>query len=268
MPYFEPTLVNPPIEDPALLLKIRQEKRIFLFDCGSLSRLTRAPLQQITHIFITHAHIDHFIGFDSILRANIALDKTLTLFGPKGITRQIHCKVLAYTWNLITKDSLKFKIWEVGEREMCQTALFPSDCFQQCHNCEEKTLDNNIVYEEKFFQIKYAPLHHKTPCLGYAIEERSGYKIGYITDTLYSEDVNANIVNLVKDSDIFYCGAHYATKDLAKAKETYHLTTREAGLLARRAHAKQVVGFHFSSRYPLREIGKLQNEIEEAFRAG
>ncbi|NUM35516.1 MAG: hypothetical protein HUU50_13300 [Candidatus Brocadiae bacterium] len=323
MSYFEPVLVNPYNEDPALLIKIKNEKRSFLVDCGSLHRLSNREMQKITHIFITHTHLDHFIGFDSLIRSNIALDKTLYFFGPKLIARQIHCKMLGYTWNLLSRENLKIKIYEIDTEEIKELALFPSDCYQQCHILENKPIVNNILYKEANFFVTYMPLYHRIPCLGYAFteedhwhvdkkkletfahppgnwlseiktvletrtpldffpvedqeysmeylqkclfEKKIGQKIAYITDTIFNEETLANAIYLAQDADILYCETHYAQEDIAKAKESYHLTTSQAGTLARKARVKKIVGFHFSPRYRLSRIPNLQKEIEDAFK--
>jgi ribonuclease Z len=48
------------------------------------------------------------------------------------------------------------------------------------------------------------------------------------------------------------------------AAEKFHLTTFQAGELARRAEVKQVVPFHFSPRYACKEE-RLRREVQEAF---
>ena len=68
-PTFLCSLVNGPFEDPALFVRVLREKRAFLFDVGDVSALAPGDLQKITDVFVTHTHIDHFIGFDSLLRA-------------------------------------------------------------------------------------------------------------------------------------------------------------------------------------------------------
>ncbi|HKZ56748.1 MAG TPA: MBL fold metallo-hydrolase, partial [Thermodesulfovibrionales bacterium] len=68
-PTFIHRMINGPFEDPCLFIRIIREKRAFLFDIGSIDRLKSGDLQKITDVFVTHTHIDHFIGFDTLLRA-------------------------------------------------------------------------------------------------------------------------------------------------------------------------------------------------------
>ncbi|MHC4600497.1 MAG: ribonuclease Z, partial [Planctomycetota bacterium] len=62
--FFSPKLVNGPAGDPALYVELLGEGQAILFDMGRLERLKPAELLRITHVFVSHTHFDHFIGFD------------------------------------------------------------------------------------------------------------------------------------------------------------------------------------------------------------
>ena len=61
-----------------------------------------------------------------------------------------------------------------------------------------------------------------------------------------------------------YCEAPYLDRDADKANDRYHLTARQAGLLARMAHVRELVVFHFSPRYTGQE-DLLYREAKEEF---
>ena len=65
-PLFLPRLVNGPFEDPALFIPFQFERRALIFDLGDISRLAPRDLLKTSHAFVTHAHMDHFIGFDTV----------------------------------------------------------------------------------------------------------------------------------------------------------------------------------------------------------
>jgi ribonuclease Z len=48
---------------------------------------------------------------------------------------------------------------------------------------------------------------------------------------------------------VFYCESPYLDADAEKARDRYHLTARQAGLMARKARVRDLVVFHFSPRY-------------------
>ncbi len=67
-PGFHHRLINSYFEDPCLYVRVLREKRAVLFDIGDIRALSTAELYKITDVFVTHTHIDHFIGFDVLLR--------------------------------------------------------------------------------------------------------------------------------------------------------------------------------------------------------
>src|SRR5687768_7604026 len=93
-------LVNPIHLDPALLVTLPQSAEQWLFDCGDLHPLPLADLQRITTLFLSHGHIDHWIGLDQVLRAQLFNDHTLRVMGPSGTLQMLASKLQGYAWNL------------------------------------------------------------------------------------------------------------------------------------------------------------------------
>ena len=83
-PTFSPRLINNPFDDPGLYIPFLYRNRAMLFDLGDLSGLTSRDLLKVSHVFVTHTHMDHFIGFDTLLRRLMGRAKTLHLYGPHG----------------------------------------------------------------------------------------------------------------------------------------------------------------------------------------
>lgn len=61
---FEPRLVNEAFGEPGLYVDFRDERRALLFDLGDIRVLPPRKLMRLSHVFVTHAHMDHFAGFD------------------------------------------------------------------------------------------------------------------------------------------------------------------------------------------------------------
>ena len=67
-PSFSSYLVNDVFGDPGVYVEVRWSKRALLFDLGHNDSLGPRKLLHANDIFISHTHMDHFIGFDAVLR--------------------------------------------------------------------------------------------------------------------------------------------------------------------------------------------------------
>jgi ribonuclease Z len=90
-----------------------------------------------------------------------------------------------------------------------------------------------------------------------------GRKISYITDIIGSAENLEKAVRLAKEADHLFIEAGFLEKDRDTAKRKYHLTAREAGLVAGRAGVKQFTLLHFSPRYSGQEEEILNEAMEE-----
>jgi ribonuclease Z len=83
-PLLHPTLVNGRSGDPAVYIETLFEKRAILFDLGDIAPLSPRKVHRLDRVFVSHAHLDHFIGFDRLLRILIGREKTVALYGPSA----------------------------------------------------------------------------------------------------------------------------------------------------------------------------------------
>jgi ribonuclease Z len=172
-PSFLPRLVNGPFDDPALFVPFRYEKRALLFDLGDITELAARDILKISHIFVTHTHMDHFAGFDHVLRTLLGRDKDLFLYGPQGFLANLSGKLAGYCWNLVRNYQNRFTLHA--------TELHPDHalyCRYPCKNAFSadgsirETPFDGIVLSEPALTVRAVHLDHGTPVLAFALDER------------------------------------------------------------------------------------------------
>ena len=171
-PSFQPRLINGPFDDPGLLVSLIFHKRAILFDLGDLSALSAGDILKTDHIFVSHTHMDHFIGFDRIVRLLLARSKTVSLYGPEGFLENVNGKLSGYTWNLIHNfpEALTLKVTEVrSDRSIHQTF----DCRAKFIPGPKQTTSgfNTLLYQDAVVNVTAAILDHQIPCLAFSLQE-------------------------------------------------------------------------------------------------
>ena len=167
---FQCELVNQPFGDPALYVRLMGEKKALLFDLGDVSVLHPGKLFKVSHVFITHTHIDHFIGFDHLLRLNLARDKTLRIYGPPGIIRNVRGKLKGYTWNLVDTYPFIIEVFEITPRKVLSVRFFCKTKFKS-QPASEHPFDGRLEINPHL-TVHALRLDHKIPSIAYCLEER------------------------------------------------------------------------------------------------
>jgi len=331
-PSFHPRLINDPFSDPGLYIPFLFEKRALLFDLGDLSPLTPRDLLKIDHVFVSHTHMDHFIGFDMLLRIFLGREKVLHLYGPPGFFSHVEGRLSGYTWNLVREYENNFvlNVTEVHESCTLTRTYLCRDGFINDGSLSQRPF-SGILLKTPAYYVEAALLDHRVPCLGMALVENfyvniikeglrrlgleigpwinefksslydqrdlnerfsvtwkekgniirekvfilgdlareialisPGQKIAYITDTTGSPENRAKILRLATGAEHLFIEAAFMECDRDTAERKYHLTAREAGMIAGEAGVKRFTIFHLSPRYSYR-AEELQKEAMEAY---
>jgi ribonuclease Z len=77
-----PFLPNGPAGDPVVWIDVLDEGTSLLIDMGDLRAVHHRKLLRVERAIVTHTHMDHFIGFDQLLRISLQRERELTLTGP------------------------------------------------------------------------------------------------------------------------------------------------------------------------------------------
>jgi ribonuclease Z len=178
-PNFLPSLVNCPFDDPALYVDFLHERRALLFDLGDIAALPHRKILRISHVFISHTHVDHFIGFDHLVRLSLGRALRTTLFGPPGFVEQVGHRLAGYTWNLVSNYPYDFVVTAVEVRPdgsgrsadfRCRDAFRPGDE-------TPRLFPGGLLLDEETFRVRCEFLDHRIPSMAYALEEKNHVSI-------------------------------------------------------------------------------------------
>ncbi|WP_435005932.1 MBL fold metallo-hydrolase [Tundrisphaera lichenicola] len=167
-------LVNGSEGDPVLFIDYPGRDDAILFDAGENGGLDQARLGDLGAVFITHHHVDHFIGLDRIVRANLDRDKTLHLFGPVGTIRKVYDRIKSYEYPFFPFQKLVIAAREVEPGLIRSASLECSRRFPEPQPVESPW-EGPTIFEASGLRIEAAFADHTVPCLAFALIEDPGY---------------------------------------------------------------------------------------------
>lgn len=253
-------------------------------DCGEgcQHQLRRYALsqQRINHIFISHLHGDHYLGFAGLI-FSMHLQRReadLHIYSFRGL-EEILLAQLRHS-----HSSLNFKL-----------VLHPlSDAAPE------------PIFEDDHLTVHSFPMEHKIPTVGFLFREKrrphpldktklAGVPVEYLNRLKLGEDIrndknevvfaseaytlpppaprsyafcsdsrpSERVIEFVQGVDLLYHEATFHSDERNKAVETRHSTAGEAGKVALRARVRKLVIGHFSARY--KDLQSLLKEAQEVF---
>jgi len=226
----------PSSERNVCAIAIKRGSEILLFDCGegTQRQLQKSTLSymQVSTIFITHFHGDHFLGLPGLIQTFQLNNREapLHVYGPPGMQEIIfQCTNLGYfrpTYEIVGHD------------------LSPG---------------NSVEFNG--YEVACIEARHNIPALSYCLTEdmRPGRKITISGDTT----PNPALIGFAKNSDVLI---HDATADASleeKANDYGHSTAQQAAQIAREAGVERLYLTHISPRY--RDITPLESEARAVF---
>ncbi|HNY65746.1 MAG TPA: MBL fold metallo-hydrolase [Deltaproteobacteria bacterium] len=308
-PTFLPRLVNGPLFDPVLYVRVLNGGEALMLDCGHFRGLSNREVLGIGALCISHTHMNHFMGFDRILRTILHREGPLDIYGPEGIIDRTHAKLQAYTWNLTEGYPLEIRIHEIGPQTVTVTRARADAGFALAER-EELPRTGSEVGRATRYTIEAAVLDHNgIPCLAYVVREpfhvgirkgvlqargylpgpwiarlkesvlagsssksipvktaggtreipvrdlegelvfrTPGQSIAYVTDMAFTEGNLERLEEAAGGVDLLFIEAFYPNELEGLARRKGHLTTGQAGTIARRLGARRVFPMHVSPR--------------------
>ena len=189
---------------------IESEKFYVVLDAGDgIYKLDKyVSTEKPVHLFLSHLHFDHIIGFH--LFDKFRFKKKVNVYGFKGVKDGL--RIIRHPYTLPLND-LSFPV-EIHELEEGSYALpFPFSC---------------------------KLLFHSDPCLGYRLK-LDGHVIAYCTDT----GVCDSLSELARDADLLITES--SLKVGQRLEGWGHMDPREAAEIAKQAEVKQLLLTHFDA---------------------
>ncbi|GHT02726.1 ribonuclease Z [Bacteroidia bacterium] len=259
--------------------------KLYMIDCGEGSQLQframKLKFQRLNHIFISHLHGDHCFGLPGLISTLGLLGRTSDLhiyaqpdapivFQPllDYFCKQLPYKVIFHPFHP-ARNELIFEDRTLKVSTIPLKHRVPSAGFL----LEEKPKSPHIIREMiDFYQVPVSRIHAIKNGMDYITPEgeiiphqrltrpaEPAHRYAYCSDTAYYE----KIIPIIEGVDVLYHEATFGEEDLARAKETFHSSARQAASIAKAANVKKLVLGHFSARYPDETI--LLNEAREIF---
>ena len=250
---------------PALLVR-RGGDRILL-DCGEGTQrqlLRTVGLSDLTDVFLTHFHLDHWLGLPGMLKSFDLRDRDrpLTIHGPHGLER-----LMGSLRPLYGRTGYELRFVELAPGELVRRDGYAIAAFAARHG--RAALGYALVEEERPGRFDadraralgvvegpdFGRLQRGETVDGVTPEQvlgpaRPGRKIVVSGDTAPSEAVAV----AAHDADLLVHEATFTEEEAERAAQTDHSTARAAALLAAGAGVRVLALTHLSPRHLPREI--------------
>ena len=263
-------------------IAVKRGREVLMFDCGegTQRQIQKSPLSymQITKIFITHFHGDHFLGLPGLIQTLQLNDRKeeLHVYGPPGMKKLLYQLLrlgyFAPAYSIIGHD--------IKGGEELHFDGYDIKCIYASHNApalsyslaedtrpgrfnKKRALELGVPEGRMFGKIQRGNV---VEVIGKVItpdmilgDSRPGRKITISGDTKPYDD----FIEFARDSDVLI---HDATADSSleeKANEYGHSTARQAAEIALKAGVGRLYLTHVSPRY--RDAKPLEKEARDVF---
>jgi ribonuclease Z len=260
---------------PALIVLHRQRR--FLVDCGegTQRQLLRSGLglRRLDCVLLTHAHLDHLLGFGGLVATLALLEarRDLTVYGGAAALRAVRSLLSEVVWpNAHPEFEVSYVAIETGtmiDDDHLRIQAFPvphrgADCFGFVF--EEKSRPRMLPDRLAALNVPAGPERrrllegeeivlpdgrHIAPDDVLA-PPQPGSRLVVVGDAADAEE----LVTFARDADALIIEATFLERDADKAAKRGHLTAAQASRLARAANVGALYLTHLSSRYQHAEV--------------
>lgn len=259
--------------------------KLYMIDCGEGTqvqmRKMRVRFGRLAHIFISHLHGDHCFGLPGLVSTLGMLGRTgeLVVHGPKEVetylrpVMDLFCRGMEFEVRFNPVDTRSHSL-VMEDRSLSVYSIPLKHRIPTCgYLFAEKPKEAHIIREmTDFYQVPVRCMKDIKQGRDYVTPEGEVVpnsrltrpaappkRYAFCSDTAY----HRSIIPIIEGVDLLYHEATFAECDLARAKETFHSTARQAAEIARDAQVKRLVIGHYSARYE--DLSELHREAEAVF---
>lgn len=265
-------------------IALKRGSEIILFDCGEGTQRqfqkSKLSYMQISKVFITHFHGDHFLGLPGIIQTMQLndRDKPLHIYGPKGIVKLVS-QLLSLGY---FKPAYRIVAHEVKDGDILDFDEYFIHVLKVKHNVpalaykleegmrpgkfnKSKALELGIpegplfskLQKGKTITLKNGKKITPDMVLG---PPRKGRKIVISGDTKPYE----KLIDFSKDADVLIHDATFDSELEDVAVEYGHSTAFQAAEIAKKACVERLFLIHISPRYL--DYHMLENDARKVFK--
>jgi ribonuclease Z len=251
---------------PALLLRAGGDR--LLFDCGegTQQQLLRSSvgLPELDAIFITHYHLDHWLGMVGMLKTFDlrARERPLAIYGPPGLKA-----LFAMLRPIVGRTGYPLEVVELEPHEEIGFDGFHISSFAVKHRVEaygyafveddrpgrfdaDAARALGVPEGPAWGQLQRGETVDSVRPEQVVGEDRPGRRIVISGDTAPCQAVEV----LAHRADVLVHEATFLEDERPRARETWHSTAAQAAEIARDAGVRLLALTHLSTRYFPREV--------------
>lgn len=258
-------------------IAVRRDGGVYLLDCGegTQRQMMRfgVSYMKVRAIFITHLHLDHFLGAFGLVET-MALNKRkekLTIYGPAGTKATFgRQKEFVEIVEIDGKLSVDFGEFAVSSFKVKHSLgsfgfVFEEKGKRRFHEEKAKGLGIKGPMFTKIMNDGKLKVGSRTVRLADVTYAQAGRKIAYTGDTAPCEQT----ARAAKGADLLIHEATFAQEKADEAAEANHSTAAQAAEVAEKAGVKKLLLTHISGRYKdtkilLEEARKIFPDVDVA----
>lgn len=172
----EPFFFSGLLDDPVLQVRVRPTGRSLLFDCGRIHHLAKRVLKSIAAIFVSHAHMDHFMGIDTFIRSVHVSPREVDIFGPPGLSDKMAAKLAGYDWNLCEPYWCSLMVHEIYDDHLDIHRFSGPEGFAR-RFLERRQRTGRAIYGNRRLLVEAEQCDHRIPSLIFRITEAPTFQV-------------------------------------------------------------------------------------------